>query len=328
LWRSLEYNIRPGETELLADFGAGNILTMIRGVLIAGLSGFLFQPWPSGWLAWAPGVLFTAACLSDHLDGYLARATNHATRMGEILDMSFDGLGILVAAVLAVQYGRVPVWYLLVAAARYLFLLGIWLRRRRGLPVVNLPPSIRRRAFAGIQMGFLFFILLPFFSPSHTHIAAFVFAAPFLIGFLVDWLTVSGHRLGESSIPLSNRWKWTNTALNWLPAGLRSIAALLITGQITIWFQTGISYAPVAAYFIGLAQVLVLVFLLLGASGRISAIAGLVLLGLQQMSANLTPTQIALIMLYTAILYLGTGPLSLWKPEDRWIYRRAGERPE
>jgi len=339
LWRSLEYNIRNGETGLLAEFGAGNTMTVFRGILIAGLSGFLLLPRPSGWLAWAPGVLFTAAGLSDFLDGYLARVTNHATRMGEILDISFDSLGMLAAALLAVQYGQVPVWYLLVAVARYLFLMGIWLRKRRGLPVYDLPPSIRRRAFAGVQMGFLFFVLLPVFSPPYTYIAAFVFAVPFLIGFLIDWLIVSGHLAGQASARPLSRQQRANTVLNWLPTGLRSIAAVLITGQIALWFQNypvlaslgaqmGISYAPAVVYIIGLAQAAVMVFLLLGASGRISAIVGLVLLSLQQMSTSLTPIQITLIMLYAAILYLGTGPLSLWKPEDRWIYRRAGDRSE
>ncbi len=330
LQRSLSYNVRSGETELLAEFGAGNVMTLVRGGLIAALAGFTFLPWPQGRLAWAPGILFTAAVFSDSLDGYLARVTNHSTRLGELLDMSFDGLGIFVAALLAVQYGQVPFWYLAVALARYLFLGGIWLRKRTGLPVYDLPPSIRRRTFAGVQMGFLFFILWPIFSPPSTHVAAVVFAVPFLIGFLIDWLVVCGHQILSEN-------DWVKTALNWLPAGLRSIAAVLITGQITVWFQNypplaslgaqmGISSASATVFIIGLAQAAVLVFLLLGASGRISAIVGLVLLSFQHISTTLTPTQVALILVYTAILYLGTGPLSLWKPEDRWIYRRPGER--
>jgi len=339
LWvlrRSLEYNVRTHESTLLAEFGAGNTATILRGGLIAALAGFLFLPWPQGSLAWAPGVLFTAAVISDFMDGYLARVTKHATRMGEILDMSFDGLGVFVAALLAVQYGQVPAWYLVVALARYLFLGGILLRRRRGLPVYELPPSIRRRAFAGVQMGFLFFILWPIFSPPSTYVAAVVFAAPFLIGFLIDWLITSGHLKGRvSNQPLVEK-SWVKTALNWLPAGLRSITAALITGQVFTWLRESpsmvgigakseISSAVTVALVIGLAQAAVMVFLFLGAGGRITAIIGLFLLGIQQMSAGLTALHISLIILYTAILYLGTGPLSIWKPEDRWIYRRAGE---
>jgi hypothetical protein len=68
-----------------------------------------------------------------------------------------------------------------------------------------------------------------------------------------------------------------------------------------------------------------MVLLLLGAAGRVAAIAGLAALGFQQMAAPLTALPLALAWLYGAILYLGTGILSVWKPEDRLIYRRVGE---
>ncbi len=155
LWRGLEHNYRVGESHLLPGLGIANITTLLRGVLIASLLGFLLLPWPPGWLAWIPAGLYTLAVLADFLDGFLARITQRVTRLGEILDMSFDGLGVLAASLLAIQYNQVPAWYLLVALARYLFLAGIWLRRRRGLPVHELQPSVRRRAFAGVQMGFL-----------------------------------------------------------------------------------------------------------------------------------------------------------------------------
>jgi hypothetical protein len=73
-------------------------------------------------------------------------------------------------------------------------------------------------------------------------------------------------------------------------------------------------------------ELVVALLLLFGAAGRLTAILGLILLGLQQMSAPLSAFQIALAGLFTALLYLGTGGLSLWKPEDRLITRRAGER--
>jgi hypothetical protein len=43
------------------------------------------------------------------------------------------------------------------------------------------------------------------------------------------------------------------------------------------------------------------------------------------MIASLTPVQIIQAALYTAILYMGTGAYSLWKPEDRLIYNRTAE---
>jgi hypothetical protein len=175
---------------------------------------------------------------------------------------------------------------------------------------------VRRRAFAGVQMSFLFFVLLPVFSPPRTTLAAFVFAAPFLIGFLIDWLAVSSLRVSRLVGRMNSGFRHVKAAIDWLPTVLRAAAALLLTARVI----TGMHGA------LALAETVVAVFLLLGLSGRISAILGLVLLGIQPLAAELASIQILLIVLYTAVLYLGTGPLSLWRPEERWIYRRAGER--
>lgn len=348
LWRGLDHNHRTGETQLLPVFGAGNTATLLRGWLVAALLGFLFLPWPQGWMAWIPAGLYTLAALADFLDGYLARITNHTTRLGEILDINIDGLGVLAASLLAIQYNQVPVWYLLVAAARYLFLAGIWLRKILHKPVYDLQPSVRRRAFAGIQMGFLFFILMPVFSPPGTHIAAALFALPFLVGFLIDWLAVTGvitlhsarlvDRLKTRRPAITNRLSDYQTALlNWLPVVLRWAAALLFAYQLIqllgIHPDAGDMQAALQAlssnsslFIIAMAQGVVLLLLLVGAGGRAVSIAGLCLLGIQQMYASLSPVQIALLALLTAIIYLGTGALSLWKPEEYLITRRTGEQ--
>jgi hypothetical protein len=121
--------------------------------------------------------------------------------------------------------------------------------------------------------------------------------------------------------------------LAWVPAVLRwAVAGLLGARVLAVWqwtlFSPGALADPSAhaQTLLALAETAVAVFLLLGLSGRISAILGLVLLGIQPLTVGLISAQIVLIVLYTAILYLGTGPLSLWRPEERWIYRRAGER--
>ena len=202
LWRSLPYNHRAGEKHLFSGFGAGNNLTLVRGILLAALAGFLFSPLPPGGLAWLPGLIYTLAATADLFDGYLARRSNQVTQLGKKLDMSLDGLGVLIASVLVVQYGQVPAWYLLVGLARYLFLAGIWLRRRLGKPVYELAHSSTRRPFAGAQMGLIAVVMWPIFSPPGTYLAATLFALPFLIGFTRDWLTVSGalivKRIGEA----------------------------------------------------------------------------------------------------------------------------------
>ena len=57
LWRGLELNSPPGDTKILPDFGPGNLLTILRGMLLMLLMGFLFSPRPQGWMsfpAWFP----------------------------------------------------------------------------------------------------------------------------------------------------------------------------------------------------------------------------------------------------------------------------------
>ncbi len=321
LWRHLDDNRRPGEAQLLPDLGWGNLLTLLRGVFVAGMLGFLFLPQPGSWLAWLPGILYVLSCAADFFDGYVARITDHATRLGEILDMSFDGLGVLAASLLAVQYGQVPGWYVLVGLARYLYLAGMWVLRRSGRPIYDLPPSLSRRMFAGLQMGFLAVALLPLFSPPGTHIAATLFGLPLLAGFAWDGLYVSG------VLKVSGKagGKLRAAAGRWLPVALRLLALALNAGVIAQWLDELRSLSPALAA-LGLLNSLMVTLLVLGVMPRISAIVALCLLGFYQMLASLSGLQIILGIVYTLILYVGGGAFSLWAPEEYLFRNRAGER--
>ena len=43
IWQNLEYNHPKGKQALQASFGAGNMLTILRGILICFLAGFLLR---------------------------------------------------------------------------------------------------------------------------------------------------------------------------------------------------------------------------------------------------------------------------------------------
>jgi CDP-diacylglycerol--glycerol-3-phosphate 3-phosphatidyltransferase len=320
LTRNLSANHRPDEERLLASLGWGNTLTLLRGLFVAALLGFLLLPRPLGWLSWIPGILFVLSDVADFLDGYLARITNHATRLGEILDMSFDGIGVLAAVLLGVQYGQLPAWYLLIGFSRYLFLGGQWLRKRLDRPVYKLPSSISRRGFAGLMMGFLAAALLPVFRPPGLHIAATLFGLPFLVGFIRDWLTVSG--VIQSGNGLTKRI--SRLLLHWLPLALRlAILALILIGLFQ-WIEIA-SKSNRAPLTLVVFNLVIVVMIVLGVAPRITSILGLCLLGLFQAYTSLTSVQITLAIAYTAILYLGGGAYSLWKPEEFLVYKRAGE---
>jgi CDP-diacylglycerol---glycerol-3-phosphate 3-phosphatidyltransferase len=320
LWKNLDANHREGEQQLLPDLGWGNRLTLVRGVLVAGMMGFLLLPRPQGWLLWVPGILYILSDTADFFDGYVARVTNHTTRLGKILDVSFDGLGVLAASLLVVLYGQAPAWYVLVGLARYLFVAAEWLRRRLGKPVYPAPPSLNRRVFAGMQMGFLAVALLPLIPPPGIHIAAALFGLPLLVGFGRDWLFVSGV-LKSNPGRNANFQTWVE---RWLPVGLRLAILALNVSSFTRWL-TALQTESLAFGLIGLLNWLAVGMLVLGILPRVASITALVALGLAQMLAPLTLAQIALGIAYILILYIGSGAFSLWTPEDYLYRHHAGE---
>jgi CDP-diacylglycerol--glycerol-3-phosphate 3-phosphatidyltransferase len=343
LWRSLAFNSRPGEKILLPDLGPGNLLTILRGLFLALLMGFLLSPWPPGWLAWVPGLLYSIVAIADLFDGYLARKFDHQTLMGERLDLSLDGLGMLVASILLVQYGQVPAWYLLVGLARYLFVAGIWLRRMLDKPVFELGPNPTRRPFAGAQMGFAAVVLYPFFGPPGTALAAALFAVPFLVGFTVDWLEVCGvnfsgffQRAKIENYDGQNKRLLKNIFVTWLPLVFRGSLVVIIgywvfqnsIGQDII---SGLSQVSFSTSFFPWLSGLVLIIgigtlmIALGAAGRIAALIILFGVGIYVNNYGLDVTEALLVIVAAALLYLGTGPYSLWNPEQGIISRRLGE---
>lgn len=179
-----------------ATLGHGNRITLFRGLLISALAGFLLvaPADASPWLLYIPALLYMAAALGDLLDGRMARHQQHTTRLGAELDTALDALGLLVAPLLAVAYGKLHASYLLVSIAYYLFQGGMTWRRWRGLPVYPLPPSRMRRYLAGLQMALVAVALWPPVPHALTSVLGAVLMLPLLIGFCRDWRHVSGRR--------------------------------------------------------------------------------------------------------------------------------------
>jgi hypothetical protein len=65
--------------------------------------------------------------------------------------------------------------------------------------------------------------------------------------------------------------------------------------------------------------------LVFGIAGRLCAIAGLVVLGFHPVTLVPDSISFILIIMFTNLLFLGTGTLSLWPVEDRLIYHRIGD---
>jgi len=214
-----------------------------------------------------------------------------------------------------VLYAQVPPWYLLVGLARYLFVFGMWLRRRLGLAVHDLPPNAFRRALAGVQMGFIAVVLLPVFAPPATWVGAALFAAPLLIGFVRDWFFVCG-----MLDPARAQGRLMRLVRGWGPNLLRGLLVLLLALVLLDQLRGGYSIPLVV--FVGAPALLALI---LGAAGRIFGLALVLLSGYALQILPLDWRYWALLLLGTAVMTFGTGQYSLWRPEDWLIHHRIGD---
>jgi len=83
-----------------------NILTLVRILLIPVFVGIFYIPAP--WARLACALVFTAAAVTDWLDGYLARRMGQTSPLGAFLDPVADKLMVAVALVLLVQADPQP----------------------------------------------------------------------------------------------------------------------------------------------------------------------------------------------------------------------------
>jgi CDP-diacylglycerol--glycerol-3-phosphate 3-phosphatidyltransferase len=105
--------------------------------------------------------------------------------------MAFDTFGFVAAPLVAVLWGQLPLWYLSLSAARYVFLGGVFLRRQRGLPVFDRPDSDLGKYLAGVQMVFVTVALVPAVPTGLVWTLAPFVLAPSLGVFARDYLIVS-----------------------------------------------------------------------------------------------------------------------------------------
>ena len=335
LRRGLPDNHRRGETTLFPRLGLANAVTLLRGCLLGILAGFLLFPRPSGGLAWLPVLVYTAAALTDFVDGYLARVTNQPTLLGERLDMEFDSLGALLAFSLAVAYGQLPVWALLMGLAHHLFVGGLAWRTWRGLPVYDLPSSTYGRIVAALYMSFVAVVLWPVLDPTATSFAAIWFALPLAASFGRDWLVVSGRIDPASPAYRRTLSRWQRLLTRRLPVLLRLVAvgcfAALIAaalrspdGLVGIFHWPGVLTPEASAALIVALGLVGAVSTLFGLEARLGALLLIFPAGASITTGGISLANGLLLASAITLLHTGGGDLALWRPSDRLFLQRLG----
>ncbi len=90
-----------------------NLLTLSRILVIPLLVGAFYLDRPLS--NWVTAALFTAAGLTDYLDGYLARTWDQVTRFGRFLDPVADKVMVAAAIFMMVAFGPLTGWLVLPA---------------------------------------------------------------------------------------------------------------------------------------------------------------------------------------------------------------------
>lgn len=184
----LPRNHSPSGGEIRPTIGSANAVTLLRGGAICAVAGFVLAE-PA--IAWLPAALYAVAVGLDAVDGAIARRTER-TVLGARLDGGVDAYGVAVGGAAAVALGGVPAWYLLAGAAWPIYAGALWIRRRRGRPLYELPPSRLRGPIGAAQMLVIVAALAPGVDGRPVAVAAAIALVPLLVGFGRDWAAASG----------------------------------------------------------------------------------------------------------------------------------------
>ena len=101
-----------------------NGLTLIR-VAIIPLIILLFSFQASPFMSFLSALVFSAAALTDYLDGLVARRQGKVTFLGKAMDPVADKLLTSSAFILLTAHGRVPAWMVCVIIGRELAVTGL-----------------------------------------------------------------------------------------------------------------------------------------------------------------------------------------------------------
>src|SRR6478752_3172469 len=95
-------------------FNVPNLLTMARVAIIPLVLMLIGRGSPKD-CVWA-ALVYSAAAITDLLDGYLARRMNVVSVLGKFMDPLADKLLVMAVLVYMVPMGRIPEWAVVIAA--------------------------------------------------------------------------------------------------------------------------------------------------------------------------------------------------------------------
>ena len=174
-------------------FGPANAVTTLRLAFVALLAAALGEPHTAA-LAWAATAVAVLTSVLDGVDGWLARRSGLASAFGARFDMETDALLIMVLSTLAWRWERAGAWVLACGLMRYGFVAAAWARPWLARP---LPPSLRRKFVAVVQMVGLAIVVAPVVRPPLSAWLAGATLAILTWSFAVDILWLARSRSAD-----------------------------------------------------------------------------------------------------------------------------------
>ena len=109
-----------------------NLITIVRLLLVVPIGILLLEDRAPVWTT----ILVAIFCMSDWVDGFVARKLGQTSRVGELFDPLADRIGVVAIAVLLVISGYLPLWIAIVLIGTDLLLGFFYLFHRK----VKIPP--------------------------------------------------------------------------------------------------------------------------------------------------------------------------------------------
>jgi cardiolipin synthase len=136
-----------------------NILTLSRMAILPVIIALFYVP--GAWAAWTAVGLYTAACITDFLDGYLARTMNTESNIGKFLDPISDKIFIGSLLLTLAAFDRLPDYWIIPAIIilmREFMISG--LREFLGPQNISIPTSKLAKWKTTVQMVTLGFLVV------------------------------------------------------------------------------------------------------------------------------------------------------------------------
>lgn len=156
------------------NFNAANWITLSRFLLTLVFMGLLVS---DGFLFKLSALfVFLLACLTDFIDGYIARKLNQVTTLGQLLDPIADKVLIFSALILFVEMGILPAWMVIVMLTREVLITGFrFLGASRGISLAAERGGKNKTALQAVSIAviliYLAFVETPFWNPQWVMIS-------------------------------------------------------------------------------------------------------------------------------------------------------------